>query len=160
MRLFRMHCRILMAAMSEAAETLISSAYEARKNGRTREAILKYREAAAIYRELDCPLRLAHTIRHIADLLREEISESSLDGARLHYEEALDIYRSHPEARPLDLANALRGFALLWETLAASESAMKCWCEAKSIYELAEVRPGVEESEQHIRSLTHAPLLS
>src|ERR1051325_3598995 len=45
----------------------------------TSVAIQCYEEAVAIYRSQSVPLRLAHTIRHLADILREE---GSLEEAR------------------------------------------------------------------------------
>lgn len=65
-------------------------------------ALRHYEESAGIYRSLDNPLRLAHTVRHIGDILRKE---SRFDDSIPCYREALEIYRLSPETQPLDLAN-------------------------------------------------------
>src|SRR6266567_3702831 len=74
------------------------------------QALQHYKEAASIYRSLADPLRFAHTIRHVGDILR---NEGSVEQARPCYEEALTMYRNHNETSNLDLANAIRGLALL-----------------------------------------------
>ena len=56
------------------------------------------------------PSRLAHTLRHLGDVYRET---RHTDRARACYDEALALYRSYPEAAPLDLANAIRSVAVL-----------------------------------------------
>lgn len=87
--------------------------------------VAAYEESVAILRGEKLPLKLAHTVRHLADIYRH-LGEK--DRAERCYDEALAIYRSHPETAPLDLANALRGVAIL-----------KCdeshWAEAKRIYD-------------------------
>jgi len=104
-----------------------------------------------IYRRCTDPLRLAHTVRHLADILR---GDGALDSARPLYEEALNIYRSDPATPPLDLANAIRGFALLRGTAGEMEEARLLWLEARALYESVNVLAGVQESEAQISRLT------
>ena len=176
--------------MSNAPDTLITLAYEARREGRSQDAkqlfdkavkfcraaadqamlaksltglaqierdlknnvqaIQHYLEAATIYRSLPDPLRVAHTIRHVGDILR---SQGSLDRARSCYEEALTIYRVNSETSPLDLANAIRGFALLLADAGETEQAKALWQEARTLYNAADVQPGVQESDAQIERL-------
>ena len=68
-----------------------------------------YEEAIAIFRTLNAPLFLAHAIRHLGDVLYES-GEAPL--ARSCHDQALVIYRQHPEASKLDLANAIRSLAV------------------------------------------------
>lgn len=110
-----------------------------------------YRQASDIYRGLDNPLKTAHTLRHAADILREQKSRD--ESAHL-YAEVLEIYRNHPETPPLDLANAIRGFALLKEDEQDSEQATCLWREAGKLYELTGVDAGIEESKRRIGFLT------
>jgi tetratricopeptide (TPR) repeat protein len=117
----------------------------------TAAALQHYRDAVEIYRRAGHPLRLAHTIRHLADILR---GDGVLDLAKPLYEEALSIYRSDPETPPLDLANAIRGFALLRGAAGEAEEAKILWQEARALYESASVRAGVQESEAQIARLT------
>jgi tetratricopeptide (TPR) repeat protein len=113
-------------------------------------ALRHYREAANIYRNLPDPLRFAHTIRQVGDILRHE---GSLEQARPGYEEALAIYREHPETADLDLANAIRGFALLSADAGQTEQARTLWTEAGQLYSAANVPAGVRESEAQIKRL-------
>src|SRR5271155_450732 len=69
-----------------------------------------YGEAVAIYRAAGDVLRLAHAIRHVGDILRHE---QRREPAERCYREALDLYRNHELTPPLDLANAIRGLAIL-----------------------------------------------
>jgi len=113
-------------------------------------ALQHYREAVGILKGESKRLRFAHTIRHLADLLREGGSFAEAAGC---YEEALRVYREHTETPALDLANTLRGFALLKAGMGEAERANSLWHEARSLYELVNVQSGVEESERHIARL-------
>jgi tetratricopeptide (TPR) repeat protein len=125
-------------------------------------ALQHYREAANLCRTLDDPLNLAHTIRHIGDILR---GSGQLEAALPYYLEALEIYRNHPEAGTLDLANTLRGFALLEAALGHTETAIglwrdtgalydKVWQEPDSPYSEADLAPGIAESQRQIAQLS------
>jgi tetratricopeptide (TPR) repeat protein len=117
--------------------------------GNNESALRHYEAAVKIYRDQGDSLKLAHTIRHVADILRHE---ASYEESRKSYEEALGIYRRQKETIPLDLANTLRGYALL-----ASEHNPKqsepFWQEAKSLYETAAVKAGVDECEKRLALL-------
>jgi tetratricopeptide (TPR) repeat protein len=109
-----------------------------------------YEEAVAACRTLQEPLRLAHTVRHLADILRGQ-GETSL--AESSYLEALQIYRSTPEHRPLDLANTIRGFALLKSDGGDAQEARSLWQQAKDLYAAVDVEAGVKESERQLSLL-------
>jgi tetratricopeptide (TPR) repeat protein len=111
------------------------------------QALQHYKEAASIYRSLPDPLRFAHTIRHVGDILRHE---GSLEQARPCYEEALTVYRDHHETSQLDLANAIRGLALLGGDASQTEP---LWQEARELYNAANVQPGVQECDAQIKRL-------
>lgn len=122
---------------------------------RSDEAIHHYEEAAAIYRladhrTADAPLKLAHTVRHIGDIRRHEGRNEQAEAC---YQEALAIYRAHAETPPLDLANALRGFALLKETAGDTQTARSLWEEAGKLYASVDVEAGVAESARRITLL-------
>jgi len=125
-------------------------AYVERNQREVDAAEKHYREAAEIYRSLDNPLKTAHTIRHAADILREQNKPG--DAAAL-YAESLEIYRMHKETPPLDLANAIRGFALLKEQTGDRTEALNLWREARDIYELTGIGAGVSESGERISLL-------
>jgi tetratricopeptide (TPR) repeat protein len=111
-------------------------------------AIKHYRHAAGLYREIGDDLNLAHTIRHVGDMLREQ---RSLKESRACYEEAATLYRKHPEANRLDVANALRGYALLLDAATESEKAKALWQEAREYYAAAGVEVGVKEAERRLQ---------
>ena len=113
-------------------------------------ALQHYREAVGILKGEPNRLRFVHTIRHLADILRED---GSPEEATACYEEALKVYREHTETPPLDLANTLRGFALLKGGIGENEQANFLWREARSLYESVDVQAGVEESERQIARL-------
>ena len=113
-------------------------------------ALRHYGDAVALRRTQDDPLLLAHAVRHVADIFREQ---GQLAKAAPCYEEALEIYRNHEEAGPLDLANAIRGYALLKADLGDPEEATFLWHEAMALYAEAGVQAGVAESQSQIAFL-------
>ena len=110
-----------------------------------------YGKASEIYRAMDNPLKTAHTMRHAADILREQ---SKREEAALFYAEALEIYRNHLQTPPLDLANAIRGLALLKEDQKDRNEAVCLWQEAGKLYELTGIAEGVGEAKRRIDLLT------
>lgn len=107
------------------------------------EALRSYQEAAAIYRAAGDAPRLAHTVRHVADIQR---GDGRPELAEPCYHEALAIYRSHPQTPPLDLANAIRGLAILKSDAGEAGEAKLLWREAKDLYTAVNVKAGVDES--------------
>jgi tetratricopeptide (TPR) repeat protein len=108
-------------------------------------------EAVAIDRGADDALRLAHSVRHVADVQR---GLKRLDLAEPAYAEALAIYRSHPARNTLDLANAIRGMALLKDETGDRDAARLLWSEAKDLYSEVGVEAGVAESTRQIEALS------
>lgn len=86
----------------------------------------------------------AHALRHWADILRRE---GQVDASLTLYREVLDLYRTAPDTAPMNLANALRGFALLQSHPVPGDSALAAWREARDIYAANGVDAGVEECE-------------
>lgn len=113
-------------------------------------AVGHYEEAAVIYRQQRNPMRLAHAIRHVGDIHRHE---GDREGARRCYAEALEIYRGQAATSPLDLANAIRGFALLLEATGEVAQARSLWLEAKQLYAQVNVQEGVAESSERLAVL-------
>ena len=114
-------------------------------------ALKHYREAAELHRKHGQMQNLAHCIRHLADILREQ---KSLPESETAYSEALAIYRSQPETTPLALANLLRGYALLRDAAGDEEQALLFWMEASHLYEAAGVAAGVAECKSQIAFMT------
>src|SRR2546429_9418716 len=105
--------------------------------------VLKCTLAVASLRKVDDPLRLAHTVRHLGDAYyyagRWSLAEPC-------YLEALSIYRRHENRQPLDLANAIRSFAVLKDEVGAAAEAELLWQEAHDLYVTLDVSAGISES--------------
>ena len=112
-----------------------------------------YEEAVALCRLQDNPLLLAHTVRHLGDIHQDA---GRLDLAEPCYREALTIYQGDRQTAPLDLANALRPFALLQERLGHPEPAIELWTEARDLYAAVNVQAGVDESAEHLTRLSQS----
>jgi tetratricopeptide (TPR) repeat protein len=106
-------------------------------------SILKYKLAVEGLRTIDEPLRLAHAVRHLGDAYYYAGQKSLAEPC---YVEALSIYREREDRRPLDLANAIRSFAVLKDELGASEESQRLWQEAHDLYQAVNVTAGVAES--------------
>jgi tetratricopeptide (TPR) repeat protein len=135
---------------SKVAQALTGLGQIERDLGNNDAALRNYQDAVAMYRQQNEPLRLAHTVRHMADILRHC---GRLRESEQHYSEALHIYRSHVETSSLDLANALRGFALLTSELGEVAKSKTLWTEARALYASTEVQAGVDESDTQIARL-------
>ena len=105
--------------------------------------IIKYKLAVAELRKSADPLKLAHAVRHLGDAYYYA-GEKTL--AERFYVEALSIYRSHDDRRPLDFANAIRSYAVLKGELGPTDEAKSLWHEAHDLYLLLQVPAGVAES--------------
>ena len=105
--------------------------------------VLKCKLAVARLRKVDEPLKFAHAVRHLGDAYcyagRAPLAEPC-------YTEALSIYRGQEQTRPLDLANAIRSFAVHKTEVGAAEEAQRLWQEAHDLYVALNVAPGVAES--------------
>ncbi len=114
-----------------------------RRDGATAQRC--YEESVALLRELEEPLLLAHTVRHLGDVYHEE---GRSDLAENCYVEALSLYRKHEDRSPLDLANAVRSLAVLpWEQSRA------LWEEARDLYTAIGVEAGIKESSARLAAL-------
>jgi tetratricopeptide (TPR) repeat protein len=121
-----------------------------RDKGNSGAALQHYEEAAAIYCAEGDALKLAHTMRHVGDIHQDA---GRLKLAEPCYTEALAIYRAHKETPPLDLANAIRGMALLREATGERAQAKALWEEARGLYAAVNVEAGVKESIRRIALL-------
>jgi len=106
------------------------------------KALQHYEEAAIISRKEEEPLRCAHTVRHLADLYCDM---GKLDLAENCYQESLALYRDNKGASAGDLANAIRGFAVMKDAAGSSGEARPLWEEARDLYASLGVDEGVEE---------------
>ena len=109
-------------------------------------ARLCYEEAVGIFREVDEPLVLAHTIRHLGDVYLEQ---GRPDLAEPCFHEALGLYRSSEDDSSLDLANAVRSLAVLrWE------QAKTLWEEVRHLYTSLNIEAGIQEGTERAAALS------
>lgn len=133
--------------MSDPISTLLQAAQQARTQGCRKEARRSYADAASHARREGDLKRLAHALRHMADIDREDgVASAGLEDAL----EAVQLYRQDPEVEPLDLANALRPAALALVVLGRKVEAQPLWQEACYLYGVAGVEAGVAECRAHI----------
>lgn len=96
------------------------------------------------------PRRHALALRHLADVRRES---GDLAEAERGYAQALAILRDADDAMPVDLADTLRPYALLCEATGRADDARDAWREARGLYVVEGVEPGVEECDAALRRL-------
>ena len=121
-----------------------------RDSGRAADSIPFYEEAVLLCREIGDPLLQAHTIRHLGDAYQDV---ESREQAAECYEEALSLYRESGDAGRLDLANAVRPFAILKERMGDTAGAVELWTEAHRLYSSVNVQAGIDESTTHLQGL-------
>ena len=139
-----------MAASADEvrAYRLRDLAEQARRNRDLAGARAHYEEASSLLRGSSDRLRFAHTVRHLGDVCTEQQDWSS---AEHYFIEALEIYRGHPSPQVLDLANAIRAYAVLKSATGKHEEARELWAEAWQLYEAEGISAGVEECKRRIR---------
>jgi tetratricopeptide (TPR) repeat protein len=142
-------------SQAELARALTGLAQIESDLGNGGASLTLYEEAAGIYRAEGNSLKLAHTIRHVADIHRRE---RRYELAHASYTEALSLYREHPEASQLDLANALRGFAILQDDAGRGYEARALWQAARELYASVYVEAGVAESTRRLERLGETAL--
>ena len=111
---------------------------ESQRGTEPSKAVETYKKAV-----LEARWKLAHTIRHHGDVYAEQ---NQIQLALPCYEEALTIYRGHPGAPPLDIANAIRANAVATDR-------PELWAEARSLYERCGVEEGVHECDLRLRQM-------
>lgn len=131
--------------MSEPVQTLLNAAYEARAAGQRAQGRQGYDDALSAARQVGDARAVAHALRHVSDMDREDgRSIDALEAAR----EAVALYRSLGEAAALDLANALRLQALAQDELGQPSETI--WSEARRLFLSLKVEAGVSECEQRL----------
>jgi tetratricopeptide (TPR) repeat protein len=113
-------------------------------------ALQHYEEALALHRAEGGAFKIAHTVRHVGDIHQDA---GSIESAEPCYNEALKLYRAHKQTDALDLANTIRGMALLKEKTGNHVEAKLLWEEARDLYSKTSVSTGVAESTRHLALL-------
>jgi tetratricopeptide (TPR) repeat protein len=133
---------------ADLAESLCGLAQAERDLENLPAASHHYNNAARLYRQLDLPERLAYSLRHEADILREMTRYADAEPLFL---EAAGIYRGMGETANLELANTLRGLALLHEVVGKPDASRAEWREARELYAKSNVDAGVAEADRKLR---------
>jgi tetratricopeptide (TPR) repeat protein len=94
-------------------------------------ALRHYEEASRLLRGSPDQLKFAHTVRHLGDVYTEQ---AEFLRAEPCYIEALGIYRNHPSPPKLDLANAIRAYAVLMTGMGRQDESRPLWTEAEGLY--------------------------
>ncbi len=105
--------------------------------------VLKSKIAVASARQGNDLLKLAHRVRHLGDAYYYAGRWALAEGC---YVEALAIYRRHGRTPQLDLANAIRSFAVLKDEVGETEQSQGLWQEAHDLYVTLKISAGVAES--------------
>jgi tetratricopeptide (TPR) repeat protein len=106
-----------------------------------------YASAAVLYRQIGPLARLAYALRHEADILRE--ASLPVEAEPL-YVEAEGIYRQQGEEAELDLANTLRGLALVYESTGRADASRSFFEQARDLYAKCNVPAGVAGCEEKL----------
>ena len=114
------------------------------------EALELSSKSVSYYKKANNPDRIAHATRHMADLQRHLNLDSQSEDS---YRYAIDIYREIAATRRGDLANALRGFALVLEKRGKVEAAIDTWGEVKALYQSLGLEEGVDEAIERLADL-------
>ena len=110
-----------------------------------------YKKSLSHYRKTGQQDKIIHTLRHIADLEREL---GSFEVAEQHYREVVFWYRNNPGSGKGNLANSLRGFALVLEVQGKKEEAIQVWEEVKRFYTELNLDEGITEAKERLTNLT------
>lgn len=94
---------------------------------------------------------ITHAMRHLADL---QCQIGKLADAEGNYREVIDIYRDNPSTHAGNLANGLRGFAVLLEKRGKIKESITVWKETKELYSSIHLQEGVDEAKNKIASLS------
>ena len=107
-------------------------------------------KAIEYYKNASEPLKTAHALRHQADIM------CHLDcGIEAHalYQKALELYRHNEKTATIDLANALRAFALNLVDMGLKNKAKEMWQETAKLYAKIGLSDGVEEAQSWVDRL-------
>lgn len=114
------------------------------------QALAYCQQSLNYYKRANNRERIAHSTRHMADLQRHL---NQYNESELNYRQAIEFYKSASSVHPGNLANTLRGFAILLELQEKFEEAINAWEETKELYLTCNLQEGVDEANQKLKAL-------
>ncbi len=121
-----------------------------RDHGNREQALHFYLEGYNHYVAGNHAEKMAHSLRHVADVRRDL---GDREGAERDYRSAIETYRNLDPAPVHSLANALRGFAMLLERMGKSDEALHAFVEAHRLYVQVDNAPGIKEMRRKVKQL-------
>ncbi|MDE2888951.1 MAG: tetratricopeptide repeat protein [Gemmatimonadota bacterium] len=118
--------------------------------GNREQALNFYLEGFNHYAAGMHPEKMAHALRHVADVRRDL---GDREGSERDYRTAIEMYRNLDPAPAHSLANALRGFAILLERTGKRDEALQIFEEAHRLYVQVGNAPGIEEMGRRVKQL-------
>jgi len=115
-----------------------------------RKALEFYQQSLGFYKKANNSDKIAHSSRHIADLQRTLGNDAD---SETNYTEAIGIYRANSQTKTGDLANALRGYALVLEKRSKISEAKTAWEATKKLYQACNLQAGIDEANRKLDSL-------
>ena len=102
------------------------------------------------YKKLGLPEKIAHSTRHLADLQCHLGQHAESEN---NYQKAINMYKESSSLQAGNLANALRGFAIVLENLNKLNEARTTWSEVKTLYQSLGIQAGVDEASDRMDAL-------
>ncbi len=121
-----------------------------RDQGNTERALQLYREGYNHYVAANHTEKMAHSLRHVADVCRDL---PDWQGAARDYRSAIQMYRDLDPTPMHSLENALRGFGMLLERVGKKEEAGRVFEEAHQLYRQVDNTLGIEEMGTKLKDL-------
>ncbi len=118
--------------------------------GNLTKALELCQKSLSYYKKTNKPDRIAHSTRHLADLQRHLGLAAESES---NYRKAMGMYKASPVQQAGDLANALRGFAIVLENRKKTDEAITAWRETKTLYQSLGLEAGVDEATQRLAAL-------
>ncbi|TFW16161.1 hypothetical protein E4L96_16690 [Massilia arenosa] len=131
-------------------DMLIAQAKAARAARDLARAAVLYGAAVQCLRHAGEADQLAHTLRHFGDVL---LDAGDAAAALAPLEEALHLRRADDAVDPLELANTLRPLALAYGALHRDADCIATWREARDLYAVRGIRPGIDEANRALSRL-------
>lgn len=115
-------------------------------------ALKLLQRSLSFYKKTGSSIKIAHSTRHIADLERRI---GDVEDSESNYRTSIDIYKSNKSTSKVDLANAIRGYALVLEKRGKIQEAIEAWKEARELYRACKLEEGVDEANLKLDSLIY-----